>query len=167
MSRKPNFSLNDDRAGAIDCLRKGVLRKDEAFRRRSRALLLVTREGKTRKEAAAICEASVRSVYNWQSDLTESGIDGLVSRKKPGRTPGLNEGDLVRLKDIVKAGPMASGFDTGIWNARLVGRVIEKEFGRRYSERHVRHLLGKAGCSLQVPKKTSQGRPCRSREVAE
>jgi transposase len=34
-----------------------------------------------------------------------------------------------------------------------VARIIEKEFGRRYSERHVRHLLGKAGCSLQVPKK--------------
>lgn len=158
--------MNEDRAGAIDCLRNGALRQNHAFRRRARGVLLVGRDGLTREEAASICEVSLRTVYNWQAALQTEGIPGLVSAKKPGRTPRLDDTQLARLKEIVTAGPVAAGFESGIWTAKLVQQAIKTEFGEAFSERHVRHLLHKAGLSVQYPKKTGQGGSSSPEEVA-
>lgn len=165
MSSSPRFSMTDEEIGAVNCLRTGVLRKDHSFRRRSRALLMVARDGKSRAEAAEACEVSLRSVFNWQASYARDGTNGLVSRRKPGRPCRMTDEQLARLREIVIAGPIAAGFDTGIWTSRLVCQVIQQVFDRQYSERQVRRLLHKAGCSLQYPKKTGQGQQRSSRQV--
>lgn len=66
------FSMTEEEIGTLNCLRNGVLKSQESFRRRSRALLLVTRDGKTRADAADACESSVRSVFNVSPGVRKS-----------------------------------------------------------------------------------------------
>jgi transposase len=126
---------------------------------------MIARGEKTIDEAAFISEVSVRAVYNWKSSIEQSGLDGLVARKKPGRTPRLKREQLDALKKLIATGPEEAGFETGIWNARLARQVIMREFGVDYSERQTRRALHQAGCSVQYPKKTGKGGQGGSRKV--
>ena len=59
----------------------------------------------------------------------------------------------MELADIVESGPVAYGFDCGVWTSPMIGRVIEDEFGVTYHPGHVRKLLHDLGFSVQRPRK--------------
>ncbi len=51
----------------------------------------------------------------------------------------------------LKEGALAEGFATELWTLPRVGQLIEKRFGRRYSESQVWRILMSLGFSCQRP----------------
>jgi transposase len=125
-------------------------RLDEAAKRRVRAgrLLLA---GKSPPEVARLIGAPRQTVYRWRNVLEAGGIDALRDVNKGGRPPQLGAGELSRLYVMLLEGPVAHGFSTPLWTLKRVRLLIEREFGVRYSEVHVSHLLGQLGFSNQKP----------------
>ncbi len=154
MGRPPEFRLTQDQVNELVGARRAAKkRKDEDLRKKIRALLLTGTAECTRREAAKFCEVEVRSIFRWQRQYVEGGLNGLKPLPRPGKKPMLEDEQRDELSKIIEAGPDAAGLDTGIWTARLVGELIRKRFGVSYSEGHVRKLLHKLGFSVQYPRK--------------
>jgi transposase len=81
------------------------------------------------------------------------GIDALRTRKAPGAVARLDEDQLEILKQLVCKGPEACKFDTGVWDGKLVQKLIRIKFGVMYSTSQVRRILRKLGFSVQYPTK--------------
>jgi transposase len=53
----------------------------------------------------------------------------------------------------VESGPVAYGFDCGVWTAPRIARVIQEEWGIAYHPGHVRRILHQMGFSVQRPRR--------------
>ena len=51
------------------------------------------------------------------------------------------------------SGPIAYGFNSGVWTCPMVARVIEEEFSLSYHPAHVSKILHRMGFSVQRPRK--------------
>lgn len=154
MGRPPEFRLSQEQSNALVAARAAAKKKsDHDLRRKIRALLLTGCGTCTRQEAAQICEVEVRSIFRWQRQYLEAGVDGLRPRPRPGKKPLLTPEQRLELAQLIEAGPEEAGLDTGIWTARLVGEQIRKRFEVSYADSHVRRLLHKLGFSVQFPRK--------------
>lgn len=87
--------------------------------------------------------------YNWLHILLAEGVAALRPRMGPGRKPRLNPQQKQLLRQLVLAGPEASGFACGCWNAALLQTLIEREFGVLYNQHYVCALLAGLGLSYQ------------------
>lgn len=108
------------------------------------------------QDAKTICETlevSRRSMFYWIDRYSSQGIQGLQEGDHTGRPPVLETGDLERLAEIIDSGPVACGFDSGIWTCPRIGHVIQEEFGVHYHEDHIRKILHQLGFSVQRPTK--------------
>ena len=77
---------------------------DAAQVRRMLALALVL-EGRPRSEAAAQNGMDRQTLRDWVHRYNESGVEGLISRKSPGREPYLTAAQMAELRDLVIQGP--------------------------------------------------------------
>ena len=77
---------------------------DGAQVRRMLALALVM-EGWSRTQAAEVNGMDRQTLSDWAHRYNAEGIDGLKSRKSPGRVPFLSEQQMAELRDLVLAGP--------------------------------------------------------------
>src|SRR3954454_13880142 len=96
-----------------------------------RRLLAVQRvlEGYSADEVADFLGVDPRSVRRWMAAYREEGGPGLLSRPASGRPPKLS---LLREKIIrrwLADSPTEHGFDTELWTAPRVSRLIEEGFG--------------------------------------
>lgn len=133
MGKSSNFTLTDTEIYELEELRARAREaRDIALLKRSRAILLIGRDGLTRQDAAEACEAGLRTVFTWQREFRESGVAGLLTGEHPGRPPNLSDEDIRILGDIIQEGPDAAGYDTGRWTAALVAEVIFTMFRVRY-----------------------------------
>jgi transposase len=57
------------------------------------------------------------------------------------------------LADIVDRGPVAYGFDCGVWTSPMITRVIAERFGLGYHPGHVRKVPHRIGFSVQRPRR--------------
>lgn len=159
MGAKSDFELNGTEVSILEEMRTEARRlRDVEVDRRARAILLIGRDGYTRAEAAEMCEASIRSVFGWQRWYIDGGPDALYSMPIPGKPRRLTGEQLKELATVVEAGPMAAGFDTGVWTAPLIGSWIRQTFQVEYSASQVRRIMHDLGFSLQYPKKNSPRR---------
>jgi transposase len=153
MGRPADFRLTTKEYNALVEARKEAKKaKDAALSLHIRGLLLVA-SGKTREEAAEMCEVSVRAIFRWQERYREGGIEGLRAAPRPGRERRLTEEQRQELAAIVEAGPAAAGLDVGIWTSPILAEVIRRRFGVRYSHSQVRRILHQLGFSVQFPRK--------------
>jgi len=120
--------------------------------RRLHAVLL-NAEGRTSGELARLLKAPRSKVSLWLSNYETHGVEGLLEGYRSGRPPRLSEPQRVALTDILESGPVAYGFESGIWTSPRVARVIEEEFGIAYHPGHVRKLLHRIGFSVQRPRR--------------
>ncbi len=115
----------------------GVRRDFEALEgRRLRAAGLL-RKGLSEAEVSRRVGVHRQSVNRWAKALKESGRRGLRKAGRAGRKPRLTRSELARLKVIVKRGPEAVGFGTGLWTSWRVGKIIQEEFGVKFHPGHV------------------------------
>lgn len=129
-----------------------AVKMDEAAKRRVRAGRLLLK-GKTPPEVARTVGAPRQTVYRWLSVLEEHGIEGLREMSKGGRPGRMSAEQLDELRELLLAGPIASGYGTDLWTLKRVRLLIEKQFGITYSDVHVWRILGAMGFSSQKPEK--------------
>lgn len=98
-------------------------------------------------------DVSRGSINRWLQWYETMGVDGLVTETSPGAPPKLNAEQRAELTAMVEAGPLVSGYTSGVWTGPMVGDLIEKVFGVRYHKHNVPRLLHELGFSMQRPRK--------------
>ena len=130
-------------------MRKAARAAKKLQRRRLRAGRQLTR-GVAQAEVARRVGVSRTTVSTWNRELAASGLDGLKARPR-GRPPGLSDAQRGELMTALLGGALAEGFATDLWTLPRVGALIERRFGRTYSESQVWRILVKLGFSCQRP----------------
>jgi transposase len=129
----------------------GVTRDFKALeRRRLRAATLLQRGV---SEAAVARQVGVhrQSVNRWARHLETGGRAALKRASRAGRKPWLTPADRTRVREGLKRGPEALGYETPLWTASRVVDLIERACGVRYSAGHVWRILRSLGWSCQRP----------------
>ena len=103
--------------------------EDRCFRvsRRLHAILL-NMEGYKAPQIADILKVHRTNVSNWLRNWETEGLQGVLEGYRPGRPCSITNYQIQKLEDILDSGPIAYGFNTGIWTSPMVARVIEDEF---------------------------------------
>lgn len=104
-------------------------------------------------EIANLLKVHRSRVYSWISNWNEYRDEGLFEGFRSGRPARLSESDKETLYDIVDSGPVAYGYDSGIWTSPMIVQVIEEQFDVNYHPGHVRKILKELGMSVQRPTK--------------
>src|SRR5664279_374416 len=78
--------------------------RDGAQVRRLLALALVL-DGRPRSEAAALNGMDRQTLRDWVHRYNADGVEGLKSRRPPGRVPALTEQQKAELRELVIKGP--------------------------------------------------------------
>jgi len=134
-------------------LSKQALR-DGAYRVATRLhAVALNMEGKSAPEIAKALKVHRTKVCRWFHRWQENGIEGLMEGHRPGRPERLSEEQHQTLADILDSGPVAYGFNSGVWTCPMVCRIIEDEFRVRYHPAHVSRILHELEFSVQRPKK--------------
>jgi transposase len=129
-----------EKRGDLDCWRRG--RAVLGYLDDRRVVDLAVEAGVTR--------GSVNRWLQWYEAL---GVDGLLTGIRPGAAPRLADAQRVELTAIVEAGPMAAGYQSGVWTGPMIGDLIQQRFGVRYHNHHIPRLLHQLGFSVQRPRK--------------
>jgi transposase len=129
-----------EKRGDLDCWRRG------------RAVLgyLDKRRVMDLAEEAGVTRGSVNRWLQWYEAL---GIDGLLTGVPPGAAPRLTELQRAALTAVVEGGPLAAGYQSGVWTGPMIGDLIAHRFGVRYHNHHIPRLLHQLGFSVQRPRK--------------
>ena len=120
------------------------LKRDEMERRRLAAGRELLRAGDERGAQAKIARkyAVDRStVARWKAIVDAEGVEGLRSTKALGKTPFLTDAQRGKLREMLVAGALAHGFESNVWTGKRVSRLIQDEFGVKYSWKYVPQLL--------------------------
>lgn len=129
-----------ERRGDLDCWRRGRAVLGYVDRRRVMDLA----------EEGGVTRGSVNRWLQWYEAL---GIDGLLTGVPPGAAPRLTEVQRAELTALVEAGPLAAGYQSGVWTGPMIGDLIEQRFVVRYHNHHIPRLLHQLGFSVQRPRK--------------
>jgi transposase len=113
--------------------------------------ILLSLEGKTTGAISQALRVHRSTVPLWIQNWNEYGVESLPEGHRSGRPAALNSKQRAVLADIINSGPVAAGFNTGIWTSPLLAQVIEEEFSQTYHPGHVRKLLKQMGYSVQRP----------------
>lgn len=113
--------------------------------------VLMSLDGLSTGEISQRLKIHRSTVPTWIAHWNQYGEEGLWEGHRSGRPPELTAHDREKLCDILDSGPVAYGWDTGIWTSPLVAQVIEEEFGQQYHPGHVRKLLKQLDYSMQRP----------------
>jgi transposase len=120
--------------------------------RRGRAVLGYIEQRRVVEQAAEL-DVTRGSVNRWLQWYEALGVDGLLTGTAPGPAPKLSAAQRASLTAIVEAGPLAAGYQSGVWTGPMIGDVIEQRFAVRYHNHHVPRLLHQLGFSVQRPRK--------------
>ena len=93
------------------------------------------------------------SVNRWLQWYEAMGVEGLRTGKPPGAPPKLDAAQREELGAVVDAGPLAAGYQSGVWTGPMIGALIEQRFGVQYHKHNVPRLLHELGFSIQRPRK--------------
>jgi transposase len=130
---------------------KGVKRDfDQLERRRLKAARLFD-QGLTQAEVARRLDVHRQSVSRWHQAWQAEGPQALKQAGRAGRKPRLEPKQLAQIRDGLKAGPEALGYDNGLWTAARVGDLIQRQTGQKFHPAHVWRLLRALGWSCQRP----------------
>jgi transposase len=102
---------------------------------------------------AAQLDVTRGSVNRWLQWFEAEGTDGLRPRERPGGEARLTDGQHQQLIALVEAGPMAAGYQSGLWTGPMIGEMIRRRFGVSYHNHHIPRLLHKLGFSVPRPRK--------------
>ena len=131
--------------------RRARTERDALQRDRYRAVLLAL-DG---QEAVAIADAlgrSRRSVQDWVYAYRDGGIEDLLPGKSPGRPTKLPRRREAELMARLDAGPRPTDGGVCTLRGKDVVRILEQEFGVRYSLDGAYDLLERLGYSCLTPR---------------
>jgi transposase len=99
-----------------------------------------------------VMEVSRTSVFSWWRTYREHGPEGLETKSTPGPRARLDDAQMARLRGIIIGqNPQQLDFGPALWTREIVGELIERIFGVKFSLVHVGTILAKLGLSPQRP----------------
>ena len=129
--------------------------RDGAYRVATRLhAVALNMEGKSAPEIAELLKVHRTKICQWFRRWQEDGIKGMLEGHRPGRPERLSQEQRQTLIDILDSGPVAYGFNAGVWTCPMVCRIIEDEFSIQYHPAHISRILHELDFSVQRPKKT-------------
>lgn len=111
--------------------------------------ILSLADGATRAAVASILKVSEEAVRQWLNAFLVQGVDGLRSKKSPGRPPRLTPSQKKELFQIIEAGPSQAGFPGACWRTPMIQHLIYETWGVFYSVHYLSQLLKNLGLSYQ------------------
>ncbi len=132
------------RAAAAKC-------KDGAQVRRILALALVL-EGRPRTEAAALNGMDRQTLSDWVHRYNADGIEGLKSRKSPGREPFLTEAQKAELRALVIQGPDPAVHKVVRWRCADLRAEVARRWSIEVHESTIGAWLGELGLTRLQPR---------------
>ena len=111
----------------------------------------LARMGQTCPEIMRITGAARRTVQKWVARYNHGGIDELIEKPRSGaptKLPGFVEQQILKR---IQAGPQHNDV-VGVFNARAIQRIIEREYGVLYSLTGLYDWLHRMGFSYLCPR---------------
>ena len=115
-------------------------------------------EGYSAVEVGEFLGVDPRSVRRWVAAFRGEGVAGLRPRPASGRPPKLTLLQEKIIRRWLRDSPTEHGFDTELWTAPRLGRVIEEEFRIRMNPRYLSAWLRRRGFSPQKPRRVPRER---------
>jgi transposase len=124
---------------------------DGAQVRRILALALVL-EGRSRSEAAALNGMDRQTLSDWVHRYNAEGIEGLKSRKSPGREPFLTAAQKAELRDLVIQGPDHAVHKVVRWRCADLRAEVARRWSVEVHESTIGAWLGELGLTRLQPR---------------
>ena len=119
--------------------------------RRILALALVL-EGRPRTEAAALNGMDRQTLSDWVHRYNADGLDGLKSRKSPGREPFLSPAQKAELRDLVIQGPDPAVHKVVRWRCVDLQAEVARRWSIEVHESTIGGWLGELGLTRLQPR---------------
>ncbi len=126
------------------------LKRYVRIRERLRGVVLAM-EGHTAPEIARMVGRGRRTVQEWIRRFNEEGIEGLNNRPLPGQPTKLKRTDEAAFRARIDAGPTDADVVCTL-RGEDMRRILEEEFGAKYSLNGVYDLLHRLGYSRLRPR---------------
>jgi transposase len=124
---------------------------DGAQVRRILALALVL-EGRPRREAATLNGMDRQTLSDWVHRYNAEGIDGLRSRKSPGREPFLSNAQKAELRALVIQGPDPAIHKVVRWRCADLRAEVARLWSVEVHENTISAWLGELGLTRLQPR---------------
>jgi len=107
--------------------------RDGAYRvaKRIQAVILNS-DGRSSGEIAHLLKTPRSRVSEWLANYEAYRLEGVREGFRSGRPALLSAAQFGDLADIVDSGPVAYGFDCGVWISPMIVRVIAERFALGY-----------------------------------
>ena len=119
--------------------------------RRLLALALVL-DGRSRTEAAALNGMDRQTLNDWVHRYNAAGIEGLKSRKSPGRAPYLTGAQKAELRQLVIEGPDLAIHKVVRWRCADLRTEVTRRWSVVVHESTIGAWLGKLGLTRLQPR---------------
>lgn len=108
--------------------------------------------GMTVNEATAVFEVGRSTIFGWVKARRESGLAALEVKRPPGRERQLTDYQMAQLRGwILGQDPRQLQFEFALWTREMVGELIHRKFGVKFTPQWVGKLLKRLGLSPQRP----------------
>ena len=125
--------------------------EEKSYKAKSRLLVALKRkEGESMDTIAQQLEMQRITVNKMLHRFQSRGIEAKDDEKGRGRHKELTESQLKNLRKQLLKGPRKG--QNPLWTTKMVMDRVEKEYGKRYTVRHMRRLLHQLGFSVQKPR---------------
>ena len=104
------------------------------------------------KTTASILQVTVEAIHGWVKKFLLHGLQGLASKKSPGRPSKLTKSQKKELAKLIDDGPGKSGFIGNCWRSPMIQALIQEKFNVLYSVHYISALLKNMGFSYQKAK---------------
>lgn len=137
--------------GDVGELQRRAAGERDALRRDRYRAVLMALDGKEAEQIAEALGRARRSVQDWAYTYRDGGIEAIQPKPRPGRNPKLPRDREAQLLARLDAGARA---EDGVCTLRGkdVVRILEQEFGVKYSLGGAYDLLWRLGYSCLTPR---------------
>jgi transposase len=115
-------------------------------------------EGYSTEEVADFLGVDPSTVRRWVAAFRDRGEHGLIARPVPGRPRKLTSTQEKILRRWLDESPTAHGFETELWTAPRLGRLIREEFAVELHPKYLSAWLRARGFPPQEPQRVPRER---------
>jgi transposase len=131
---------------AVELRRLATVAAEPEKARRLLAIALIV-EGSSRAAAARSTGMDRQTLRDWVHRFNDTGPDGLIDRKAPGRQRRLSQEQLDELARCLEKSPEVAQDGVVRWRLADLCALVERRFGIRYQERGMGKIVRALGFS--------------------
>ena len=126
--------------------------------RRRRLAVKKVDEGHSPADVAEMLDVTVRSVQRWVAAAKGGGERALVAKPASGRPRKLTKKQEQAVLRWVRKSPTKFGFQTEMWTAKRLAKVIRKRYRVTFNANYLIAWLRERGVTAQMPRKVARER---------